>query len=44
MWQMVGFEAELSAGVDGFSINFGGQWHPFPDDQHIQKSNQLSDP
>jgi hypothetical protein len=39
MQLMVRFEAELSAGVEGFSINFGGQCHPFSDDQNIQKRN-----
>jgi hypothetical protein len=34
---MVGFEAEISASVGRFSVNFGGQCHPFPGDQNIQK-------
>jgi hypothetical protein len=32
MWQMVRTEDEISASVDEFSVNFGGQCHPFPDD------------
>jgi hypothetical protein len=40
MRQMVRFEAELSAGVDRFSANLGGQCCPFPDDQNIQERNR----
>jgi hypothetical protein len=28
---------EILASVGGFSVNFSGQCHPFPDDQIIQK-------
>jgi hypothetical protein len=28
-------EAEISACVGGFSVDFGGQYHLFPDDQNI---------
>jgi hypothetical protein len=31
------FEVDVSASVSEFSVNFGGQCHPFPDDQNIQK-------
>jgi hypothetical protein len=36
---MVRFEVDISANVDAFSVNFGGQCCPFPDDQNIQKRN-----
>jgi hypothetical protein len=41
MQWMVIFEVEISAGVGGFTVNFGGQWHSFPDDQNIQKMNRM---
>jgi hypothetical protein len=37
---MVGFEVEILASVDGFTVNFGGQW-PFPDDRNFQKSYRM---
>jgi hypothetical protein len=39
-----GFEIEISASVDGFSVTFGGQCHPVPDDQNIQKRNRTVSP
>jgi hypothetical protein len=42
MWWMVRFEAEISASVGGFSINFHDLCHPFPDDQNIQKRNHTA--
>jgi hypothetical protein len=36
---MVRFEAEISASVGEFPVDFGGQSHLFPDDQNIQKGN-----
>jgi hypothetical protein len=33
MWQVVRFDTEISTSVGEFSVNFGGQRHPFPDDQ-----------
>jgi hypothetical protein len=39
MWWMVGFEAGISASVDGFSVDFGDQCHLFSDDQNIQVWN-----
>jgi hypothetical protein len=37
MQQMITFEAEILISVDGFSVDFGGQCHLFPDNQNIQK-------
>jgi hypothetical protein len=37
MWRIVRFEDDVSTSVCGFSVNFGGQYRPFPDDQNTQK-------
>jgi hypothetical protein len=39
MQQMVRFEVEILASVDGFLVDFGDQCHLFPDDENIQKGN-----
>jgi hypothetical protein len=36
MWQMVRNKDEISAGVGGFSVHFGGHYNLFPEDQIIQ--------
>jgi hypothetical protein len=36
---MVRFEVEILASVSGFSVDFGGQCHLFPEDQNILKKN-----
>jgi hypothetical protein len=40
MWRMVRIDVEISASVDGFSVDFGGQCRLFPDDQNVQKRNR----
>jgi hypothetical protein len=40
MQRMVRFEVEISAGVSGFLVDFGGQCRLSPDDQNIQKGNR----
>jgi hypothetical protein len=39
---MVGVEVEISASMDGFPVDFGGQCHPLSDDQNIQKRESHS--
>jgi hypothetical protein len=36
---MVIVEAEISASLDGFPVDFGDQCRLFAEDQHIQKEN-----
>jgi hypothetical protein len=39
MRQMVRVEVQISAGVGGCPVGFGGQCHLVPDDQNIQKGS-----
>jgi hypothetical protein len=41
MRRMVRFEIEISANVGGFSVNFGGECRPCPDNQNIKKGNRI---
>jgi hypothetical protein len=43
MCGMVRFEIGISASVGGFSVNFSGQCHPFPDNQNVQKRKRILD-
>jgi hypothetical protein len=38
---MAGVEVEISASVGGFPVNFGGECHPLPEKQNIQKRNLI---
>jgi hypothetical protein len=40
MQHVVRIEAEISASVGGFSVDFGCQCHLLPDDQNIQERNR----
>jgi hypothetical protein len=39
MWRMVMFGVEIPASVGGFSVNYCGQCHSFPDEQNIRKES-----
>jgi hypothetical protein len=41
MRRIVRFEAEVSASVGGFSVNYGGQCLSYPDDQNIQENIRI---
>jgi hypothetical protein len=40
--RLVRFEIDVSASAGGFSVDFGGQCHFFPDDQNVQKRNRIA--